>query len=1174
MIGLGLLTPLTLGAADTVTRSFDVPTGEARVTLKLFAAQAGGQVLYSPDDVSGIATHAVSGEFTPLDALTQMLAQTPLKARQDTKTKAIAITTTKPSRAPPSPPQPPAARPPEPPKTSQSKSLDSPAMKPRILLSVISAWLLTAGTADAQTASGSAVKSETIKLTPFEVVGDTGDAYGTTMSNSVTMFQTDLSKLPVSADIMTSQFMRDLDIQNLDQLVSGFATGSGWGSVQNDTDALPKDPGVRVANTEVKLRGVGSGTIRRDGLIAANNSAFSDGFATESIEILKGPNALLYSGSAGGGVISAVSKQARFGRNSTSLSYRIDSFGSKRGELDFSRTFRTKLRLLPEIAVRTSLMKQREEFYRDGYGNNAWGAYTQFAFRLPRSTLRVGYMHSEALNWVGYSPGFSYRSNRPATGAWDPSPAVVARHTGINGAIPSLSVGDLYAEGEGPRIANGRLSLRNLNSAFVSDYNHNPKDDYVIASLETRWSRHISSLITFAADKNPVDMQYQGAGSLFPAGYTNIEKLNPVAYDPSTPIGDYSSTIRSTTTDWTVVSPAPEFYEQHFRRKAFRPALGIEWSNFGGKLKHNAIVGYELNQLKADFDLFNYFLADSNGKVLVNPATVANTNTNGRIMLRNEWYEVGQQGINFQRINPLETKSVTLNGQNWVLQSQNFPGLVPSTPSNPRGLRPATATGGALAGHQFVSVETSSFFGALQTDWFNDRVQSVASVRRETYSSSRWDYRVLTGQSREETNWSGNLGINIRATNGLRPYVNYSLAAAPPSANATFGPFGELVPLEKSKGWESGAKFNIAGKIDGSISYFAADIKGKNTANGLVLDANPNGLNGRRQPSDQWYGVDQKTNGYELMLSGAPVTGWRTTLRVGVQDGRVGTQLDYPMLYNDQFYTNAAGEVTYQNGTVVTVNPTSVVAVASGGIPLTVAMLNDSDPTNIYYWDPNPRNGTTMNGNVSNLLRNPGAAFVTANGPIATGNTGLPASARQVAWDDPLGFNDGIEISRAGRKTIGYARYKLSFTNTYNFRSGWLKAFSIGGLVNVELENRNRWIRWPIAFDRRNRIVKTTDDTPAAQMPRVNLPGRYYYTSQGLLWGLPDNYVFNGWATYSRKFGRDAKYRFSSQVNVNNVFNRAPILANPFSGSIYGETRGFVQQNQPRTWSWTNRIDF
>ena len=98
---------------------------------------------------------------------------------------------------------------------------------------------------------------EAVVLSQFEVTADTGDKYGTTQSTSVTMFRTDSDRLPVSADVLTSQFMSDLGIHDMDLLISGQAAGGGFGSIQSGDDALPKQPGDRVAwlgfNHELQL---------------------------------------------------------------------------------------------------------------------------------------------------------------------------------------------------------------------------------------------------------------------------------------------------------------------------------------------------------------------------------------------------------------------------------------------------------------------------------------------------------------------------------------------------------------------------------------------------------------------------------------------------------------------------------------------------------------------------------------------------------------------------------------------------------------------------------------------------------------------------------------------------------------------------------------------------------
>jgi iron complex outermembrane receptor protein len=78
-------------AAEMAEKVFDVPAGEALVTLKHFASQAGGRLLYSTDAVAGVRTQAVKGKITPRDALEVMLAGTGLEVIQDNRSGALAI---------------------------------------------------------------------------------------------------------------------------------------------------------------------------------------------------------------------------------------------------------------------------------------------------------------------------------------------------------------------------------------------------------------------------------------------------------------------------------------------------------------------------------------------------------------------------------------------------------------------------------------------------------------------------------------------------------------------------------------------------------------------------------------------------------------------------------------------------------------------------------------------------------------------------------------------------------------------------------------------------------------------------------------------------------------------------------------------------------------------------
>jgi Outer membrane receptor proteins, mostly Fe transport len=78
-------------AAEAALKTFDIPAGEAGETLKIFAAQSGEQLLYSPDDIVGVQTNAVSGRLTARAALERMVAETPLVVSQETRSGALAL---------------------------------------------------------------------------------------------------------------------------------------------------------------------------------------------------------------------------------------------------------------------------------------------------------------------------------------------------------------------------------------------------------------------------------------------------------------------------------------------------------------------------------------------------------------------------------------------------------------------------------------------------------------------------------------------------------------------------------------------------------------------------------------------------------------------------------------------------------------------------------------------------------------------------------------------------------------------------------------------------------------------------------------------------------------------------------------------------------------------------
>jgi iron complex outermembrane receptor protein len=88
---LNLLLAAGCLAADSARKPFDVPAGPAEQTLKQFSAQAGVLLVFPTDLVRGIPTHAVRGDYPPVEALEKMLAGTPLIVVRDERPGAFAV---------------------------------------------------------------------------------------------------------------------------------------------------------------------------------------------------------------------------------------------------------------------------------------------------------------------------------------------------------------------------------------------------------------------------------------------------------------------------------------------------------------------------------------------------------------------------------------------------------------------------------------------------------------------------------------------------------------------------------------------------------------------------------------------------------------------------------------------------------------------------------------------------------------------------------------------------------------------------------------------------------------------------------------------------------------------------------------------------------------------------
>ncbi len=157
-------------SADVGRRSFNLPADDAENSLRLFAAQSGLEVLFSRPSTAGVRTRALQGDYAPLEAMSRLLAGTPLVATPEPRSGAIVVSRPRnAARPPPEGDQGSAADP-------QNQPMTNPTRSPRLLLASLAGWLAASTPLDAQTSPGSSSADSagakgTVKLESFVVTG-------------------------------------------------------------------------------------------------------------------------------------------------------------------------------------------------------------------------------------------------------------------------------------------------------------------------------------------------------------------------------------------------------------------------------------------------------------------------------------------------------------------------------------------------------------------------------------------------------------------------------------------------------------------------------------------------------------------------------------------------------------------------------------------------------------------------------------------------------------------------------------------------------------------------------------------------------------------------------------------------------------------------------------------
>ena len=986
-------------------------------------------------------------------------------------------------------------------------------------------------------AAEAAAKGPAVTLNPFEVKAEADNSYGALNSNSLTQFNTALNRTPVSADIFTEDFMRDISATSIEEMLNGYGAGAGTVMSNPDSDALSQQPGDRVGNQTIGIRGTGGGAVHRDGFSAtgpANNfgttaTGISSTFDVERADVVRGPQGLLYGAGGAGGTVNTVSKRAKFGRNEGRASWRVDQYGSKQGQFDYNVGG-------DRLALRFSLLDDAQRYRRVFIGYQTKGYYGQLALQLPqiRTVIRLQgqqTINERIINTNQENIAFTNTATDPRHNF---GLAYMLRNN-LTGEI-NPATGQPWPRGA---IANGKLTWDNLNSWAGWTASEYVTNRIYTASAETVWSRWLSTQFNVLFNDYLSDRANGGIANL------SAPLLN------GNPLNDWANGATLADT------------EQPTRRWAVRGAAMLQHEFLRGKLQTQTLLGYDIEWADSGPTDYSYFLADQNFNVVYNPAIPTNL---GRTPMPRIWWSVADGPQKKPLVQPgWVSPRVTFAGQNYVRMANNPRDPSWVRPNNPLGLAQLAGLSGVSGqnndGHHWEN-RTAGFYASNYTSWFGDRLGTLAGLRTNDNFKRTPNITATVAEPWAEStksNRSYNLGANFRLTEWLRPYYSVSSTYNTALVNAN-DPLGNAPRPSTGVGQEAGLKFTTRdGRLSGSIQAFTTDSKDEmiNAGTGVRDLVNPTGLNGAHNgpagAKNQWVNLDRTTRGLEVILTASPLPNWRIRLAATSADGRNLTDKRYPMLWNDQFFVKN-GAVTYQNGAPFLVPTTPSVITANVATlnrqtdpatlqgqgtwePLTVAMMNDK--TGPYWAQPADDNGRLQTSNVRRVLQ----YFVGPNGTALTGVTGLPLSAIPYFWSDPNGSKGETVVAKKGEYTVGYAQYRFVFTNNYSFTGDSpLKGFGIGGTLALGLRNRT-----------------------------------FYYNTPGggrELFSSPNTWQVNLITSYRRRIGK--RFEFATQVNVENLFNHYTLgtLPNNGSGFTVPANLAVTFYGQPRMYVWTNSLSF
>ncbi len=1183
-----IMSSLCLQAAEA--RLFQLETGQAATTLKLFAQQARLSIVFDPRSVEDVQTCPVRGELMPCEALSLMLTHTPLVFNQDVKTGAFAVTRAETMSGAEASPKSPATTTVVNP-TENTTTPATPAMKEekprsRSFLKSLLALALTGASASAQTPTTTPTTTpsegeEIVVLSPFVVDASKDSGYRAENTLNGSRLNTSLKDVASNISVFTEEFIQDIAANSLEELVAYDAnTQRDEFDTQGATNSNAFNSATPNSRNSFNSRGLGGG-FSQD---FDRTFAPGDTYNISRADFSKGPNSVLFGLGGIGGVINATTNRPKYTTNTVGVEVQAGSWQLLRGVLNINRVL-----IRQKLALSVDLL------------DHSQNGYQYFSFKdSRRGTVSVGYMPFSRLEIrAKYEKGYDHRSNQrpfgpqdnvsewaengkgiPVLGTNNIAVAQPLAGIGVNGANTYL----VFTDGALTNRARSATTTafndpNNPNIAGIRNINYNRRrlyDDPSLGELSISNRVGVSGPDCIAEndfDSLKVSMEGRLTDNIvMEASYfretidTYGQNTNapPLEADPN----DFIGGIQTGTGATSPFAPANRlgnntrvgqyFFEDSWRKQedvskqdTLQASLAglFDFAKFApknrllNKLGRHRLTGIFQHNTQEEkraelFEVLSW--NDLNSGLITGLNTAEPENGRNRITHRNyvtlgDWKHFTVSRFPTSNVYPLP---------------QLGAGRTMTTAWVPR-------TANSVADDR---VTRDVLMTAVQSYFWNGRIVTIVGYRKDSFkvdeSQVRRDtaatnpggvtdfdqdgmqnewvvFRNEPGVITKRSGTTRNQGIVFHATNNLDLFFNHSNGLDQPKLRDRVAPNGEVAPGTRGDTNDFGVRFSILdNRISGGVTFFDTIEKNRFFSDrGSVPNAVAYGLDVLKLVKD--------ASG-NFLISQQEADTLRPTFTGGLGDA---TSHGYELALTGDITKNLTVRLTYTE-TKATI--TNVLRDHEAYLDERLALLEERL--------------STIGANTKMVFTPDGQKLT--DPPLLPGGN---AADNLLTIDQRVGEARNDLILLKADKEYGYGQQpkKLSATARYQFAEGRLKGLALGTTV--------RWASAkPIARDidytdlNRNYII---DD---GELP-IGSDGLYVVNTTQVIRGQEDLSV-DGFITYRFKAPFAKGLKSSIQLNVYNILNEHDILVSRLNEARTGPAQ--FRWRDPRSFRVTFRTEF